>query len=1089
MRSLARAATWPLCCVVLCLISVQPAWGRAPAGSRQAVAPAGNGAVGWDTYRRLDLLPELASGARARQFSSFGRNGSNNDGFGGTFSCLRTNGPGCVIAEDLGPGEVDSIWFTRDGGDVTATGNITVVLDGATVLNANLQQVVNGSLGAPFVWPLVSNADQTSGGVTIKVPMPYRESMRITTSNNPIFYHVAYRDFTDATGVVRFNPADPATDVVNRLRAAGTADPKPAQPGAATTAVTVSPPAGGASTLASLTGPAAVTSVRLRVPDAAATEATLAGLRLRMTFDGRTTVDSPVGEFFGAGLGERAVRALMFGMDNAPGGWYSAWWMMPYASSAVLTLVNGTGGTVSGVQAEITSAPNAKWTAELASSAGYFTAQSRGGATTPARDWVLADVRGRGRFVGVTQTVRNREAGGNERGYLEGDERVYADGSLSPLAHGTGTEDYYESGWYFNRGEYSGVFTGNTGHRVRTGSCAVECDSMYRLQLADGVPFTSALRFGIEHGPQNDVPADESTTAYLYTATTSAMRTTDTVTVGDAGSRTAHGYTEAGQATQGALPAVYEGDDDHDNVTADVRSTAGAISFRLAVDPGNQGVRLHRTSDQAASYQSAAVAVDGAPAGTWSQPLGNGIQRWLDDEFALPPALTMGKSELTVRLVPAAGGPQWTAEEYSAVNLVPPFTDSSAPTQVTGLAVSPGRTHAIPLRWNKASDNVAVLGYRIYASTDLDVPVTAANLVGVSTSNQFRHGPLPTGATRFYRVVAVDPRGNAGAPSGVVSATARSRTASDVDNDGRDDALVFTQGSAADVFTARSTGSAFGPAVKGHDFFSLTGEVPLTGDVNGDGRADIITFTRGDAADVYVALSTGDSFGPSAKWHDFFAVGAEYPEVGDVNGDGLTDIVTFTRGGTGDVWVALSTGTGFGPGIKWQDNFCFGSEIPAVGDFDGDGRDDIATFTRGSAADVFVSLSNGVAFVQEVWRWHDHFAAGVELPGTGDVNGDGRDDVVTFTRGTAADVYVSLSDGGRFVGDGLKWHDFFATGEEAPGIGDFNGDGRMDILTFTRGAAADVYVATSTATSFGPSAKWHDQFALDGEVPRPSLLR
>lgn len=1085
MRGLARAVWGVVGCGLLLGGGVQPAAGVGP----DEAWVAGNGAVGWGVYRRLDLLPDLTQGARTRQFSSFARSGTNNDGFGGTFSCLRTDGPGCVIAEDRGAGEVESVWFTRDSGTVSATGNITVVLDGVTVLDAGLQQVVNGGVGAPFVWPLVSNADQTSGGVTIKVPMAYRESMRIATTNNPVFYHVVYREFGDAAGVVRFDPADPATDVINRLRGAGSGDPKPAQPGASTTSVTVSPPAGGVSTVASLAGPAAITAVRLRIPDAAATEATLAGLRVRMTFDGRTTVDSPVGEFFGAGLGERQVRALMFSMDSAPGGWYGAWWMMPYASSATVALVNTTGGTVFGVRAEVTAAPNAKWTAELGpgGGSGYFTAQSRRGATVPARDWIVADQRGRGRFVGVSQTVRNRVAGGNERGYLEGDERIYVDGLLSPQWHGTGTEDYYESGWYFNRGEYSGVFTGDTGHRVRTGSCAIECDSMYRLHIGDAIPYTSALRFGIEHGAQNDVPAEESSTAFLYTATRAGMRTTDTVVTGDAASRNVHGYTESAAATQTLLAAVYEGDDDHDTVTGSVRSTGGAVSFRLAVDPANQGVRLRRTSDQASAYQSAAVTVDGAAAGTWVQPLGNGFQRWLDDEYLLPTALTAGKSAITIRLVPSS--PQWTGAGYRAVSLVPPFADSAAPAKVTGLAVNPGRVHAIPLRWNESGDNVGVAAYRIYASSDPSAPVTGANLVGTSTTNQFRHGPLPPGVTRFYRILAVDPSGNAGTPSDVVSATTRSKTLSDVDNDARDDAVVFTQGSAADVLTARSTGSAFGPATKGHDFFSLTGEVPLTGDVNGDGRADIITFTRGSAADVWVALSTSDGFGPSAKWHDFFAMDTEYPEVGDVNGDGLTDIITFTRGGAGDVWVALSTGTGFGPGIKWHDTFCLGDEVPAVGDFDGDGRDDVVTFTRGSSARAFVALSNGVAFVQDAWMWHGHFAAGTELPGAGDFDGDGRDDVVTFTRGSAADVYVSLSDGGRFVQDGVKWHDFFATGEEAPGIGDVNGDGKADVLTFTRGTAADVYAALSTGTGFGPGTKWHDQLALGGEIPRPSLLR
>ncbi len=376
----------------------------------------------------------------------------------------------------------------------------------------------------------------------------------------------------------------------------------------------------------------------------------------------------------------------------------------------------------------------------------------------------------------------------------------------------------------------------------------------------------------------------------------------------------------------------------------------------------------------------------------------------------------------------------------------------------------------------------------MYASTNPSVPINSANLVGTTTSTSFRHGPLPAGAQRYYRVVAVDGAGNAGAPSGVVNARAEARNTSDVGNDDRDDAVLFTQGAEADVYTAQSTGSAFGAATKAHDFFSIDGEIPRTGDVNGDGRADIITFTRGSLADVYVALATGTGFGPSAKWHDFFAVDAEYPEVGDVNGDGMADIITFTRGAAADVFVALSTGTGFGPGVKWHDHFAVGAERPAVGDFDGDGRDDIVTFTGGTNADAYVSLSNGAAFVQDGWLWHDNFGGGTELAGTGDFDGDGRDDVVTFTRGAAADVFVSLSDGTRFVQNAWKWHDFFAADAEAPGIADVNGDGKADILTFTRGTTADVFAALSTGSAFGASAKWHDQFATGNQIPRPSLI-
>ena len=44
-------------------------------------------------------------------------------------------------------------------------------------------------------------------------------------------------------------------------------------------------------------------------------------------------------------------------------------------------------------------------------------------------------------------------------------------------------------------------------------------------------------------------------------------------------------------------------------------------------------------------------------------------------------------------------------------------------------------------------------------------------------------------------------------------------------------------------------------------------------------------------------------------------------------------------------------------------------------------------------------------------------------------------DIVTFTRGPAADAYVALSNGSQFVGTAVKWHDFFAAGTEIPAPG------------------------------------------------------
>ncbi|MFI6259850.1 N-acetylmuramoyl-L-alanine amidase [Micromonospora zamorensis] len=306
----------------------------------------------------------------------------------------------------------------------------------------------------------------------------------------------------------------------------------------------------------------------------------------------------------------------------------------------------------------------------------------------------------------------------------------------------------------------------------------------------------------------------------------------------------------------------------------------------------------------------------------------------------------------------------------------------------------------------------------------------------------------------------------------------------DFTGDGRDDVVSFTQGSLNDVYVATSTGSAFtGTSVKWNDFFGLNGETLLSGDFNGDGRDDIVAFTHGSLADVYVALSTGTSFGGGLKWHDWFAPGAEVGAVGDVDGDGRDDIIAFTHDTNADVYVALSTGTGFGPGLKWHDYFSIPGEFPALGDVNGDGRDDIITFTQGplTASDVIVALSTGSGFGAPQ-KWHDLFAVGTEQPRVGDINGDGRDDIVTFTCNADADVYAAVSTGTSFVGTTVKWNDLFCLPGEFPYLGDYNGDGKDDIVAFTKGSFNDVHVGLSTGTTFLGATKWHDFFGLNGET-------
>ncbi|MCK9929008.1 VCBS repeat-containing protein [Frankia sp. Mgl5] len=251
-----------------------------------------------------------------------------------------------------------------------------------------------------------------------------------------------------------------------------------------------------------------------------------------------------------------------------------------------------------------------------------------------------------------------------------------------------------------------------------------------------------------------------------------------------------------------------------------------------------------------------------------------------------------------------------------------------------------------------------------------------------------------------------------------------------------------------------------------------------SGDFNGDGLDDLITFTRGPEADVWVALNGGGGFGPAEKWHDYFAVGTEEPLVGDFNGDGRDDIVTFTCGS--GIWVALNIRLPrlrpevrtFGVAERWSDSL--GCSNYVVGDFNGDGRDDIADFGSFGGG-TFVALSTGAGFGAAV-KWNTYVpGAPIEA---GDVDGDGMDDLVGFdivgkVWVAPSRVYWTSRTGlvRYFDGPFLRYQLEPATSDHRTDlVGDFDGDGRDDFADVRQlpDGSADVAVMISYGTGFVP---------------------
>ncbi len=182
--------------------------------------------------------------------------------------------------------------------------------------------------------------------------------------------------------------------------------------------------------------------------------------------------------------------------------------------------------------------------------------------------------------------------------------------------------------------------------------------------------------------------------------------------------------------------------------------------------------------------------------------------------------------------------------------------------------------------------------------------------------------------------------------------------------------------------------------------------------------------------------------------------------VGDFDGDGDDDMATYSEangrwmvgvssgsGFTMEHWATFGTKTGWGPQL--------------VGDFTGDGRDDIVSYHEGTGR-WWVNRSTGSAFVLELWAEFST-KSGWSNVMVGDFNGDGRDDIVSYYRGLGR-WWVNRSTGSAFA---LELWATFSTksGWSNVRVGDFSGDGLDDVVAYYEGLGR-WWVNHSTGSGF-----------------------
>jgi hypothetical protein len=256
---------------------------------------------------------------------------------------------------------------------------------------------------------------------------------------------------------------------------------------------------------------------------------------IRMYWDGKPypSVESPIGPFFGQGWNEKyPFVSLPLCASPITGHGLVSYFAMPFANGARIEIENQSGTEIEAFYYNIDYVEMEKLPVDMGRFHAWFNREITDATPEGENEWgtlgkqgenksgennyLIADLKGKGQFVGVNYYVQSP----TPMWYGEGDEMVFIDGEKLPSIVGTGTEDYFNSSWcpkeIYDHPYFGWARVNNeTGWLGRTHA--------FRFHITDPVYFDKSLRFTIEHGHNNCLTLDLATVAYWYQSEASAL--------------------------------------------------------------------------------------------------------------------------------------------------------------------------------------------------------------------------------------------------------------------------------------------------------------------------------------------------------------------------------------------------------------------------------------------------------------------------------------------------------------------------------------------------------------------------------------
>ena len=465
-------------------------------------------------------MPEYMEGTLVKQISSYDRTGGNDDGFSGKYSFLRKNEDGTlVLFDEKGQGVIERIWTPTPTNDT-----LDFYFDGSSTpgLSIRFRDLFTGEV-APFLKPVVDY--HLVGGYYSYIPIPYAKGCKIVLRGKELQFHqIQFREYDAKYKVETFSPKfTPAqnkilSDIVTLWK-----NPERTANSFHTTALSnqhssFSLKPGETREIANLTQGGRILGLELR--PASAFEGLERNVDLRITWDNESTpaVHVPVADFFGYAFGEKSMKSVLIGADEAKAYSYMP---MPFDSKAKVELVYRKTENPQQKELQLNSLLSFSTQKRNPATEGRFYVQWNDASPALGSPWSFLKGNGKGHYVG---TVLISQATDYEHftEFFEGDDQTIVDGKL--LVHGTGSEDYFNGGWYAQPGGWverlGGPLSGCLDYSLplgRTGG--------YRIFISDKMPFYQQIDHNIEHGPVNNNRKVHYSSAGMYYANAPVQKT------------------------------------------------------------------------------------------------------------------------------------------------------------------------------------------------------------------------------------------------------------------------------------------------------------------------------------------------------------------------------------------------------------------------------------------------------------------------------------------------------------------------------------------------------------------------------------